>query len=119
MERREVTIYRKRNSGLPDDSVQSLFEDDHERIWVSTNRGVAYFENGRFTSAPGIPVGVVHSIAGDGEGNLWINHQQQGLLHIVQGRVVERISWANLGGKDIGFSLLPGFVARQSLAGIF
>ena len=114
-----VTIYRKRNSGLPDDSAQSLFEDDHERIWVSTNRGVAYFENGRFTPAPGIPLGVVHSIVGDGEGNLWINHQQQGLLHIVQGRVVERISWADLGGKDIGFSLLPDSLPGSLWLGFF
>src|SRR5579864_6938190 len=44
----QITIYRKRSSGLPDDALQSLFQDDQVRIWVSAPRGVAYFENGRF-----------------------------------------------------------------------
>ena len=36
----QVTIYRKRSSGLPDDAVESLFQDDHGRIWVSTLAGL-------------------------------------------------------------------------------
>jgi hypothetical protein len=55
--------------------VESLFQDDRGRIWVSTPRGVAYFENGRFIPVSGVPGGVVHSIAGDSAGNLWISHR--------------------------------------------
>ena len=102
-----VTAYRKRDSGLPDDSVNSLFEDDRARIWVTTVRGVAYFENGRFIPATAVPGGFVHSITADGEGNLWISHQDAGLLHLVQGRVAERIPWADLKHGGITSSSVP------------
>ena len=36
----QITIYRKGDSGLPDDVVQSLFQDDRGRIWVSTLAGL-------------------------------------------------------------------------------
>jgi ligand-binding sensor domain-containing protein len=68
--RGQITVYRKRNGhlgaqrlpesiprtavreirddGLPDDSFESVFQDDRGRSWVSTPRWVAYFEDGRF-----------------------------------------------------------------------
>ena len=36
---REVT-----NSGLPDEEVRALTQDNRGRIWVSTAGGLAYFE---------------------------------------------------------------------------
>ncbi len=36
------------DDGLPDDGVESLFQDDAGRIWAFTANGAAYFENGRF-----------------------------------------------------------------------
>jgi ligand-binding sensor domain-containing protein len=82
----QITIYRKHrdllthpavhsvarevnDSGLPDD-VESLFQDDHGRIWVLSHRGVAYFENDRFTPVSSLPAGFVHSVAGDSARNL-------------------------------------------------
>jgi signal transduction histidine kinase/ligand-binding sensor domain-containing protein len=103
----KITTYRRQNSGLPADSAHSLFEDDGGRIWVSTIRGVAYLDHGRFIPVSDVPGGIVHSIVGDGEGNLWINHQNQGLLHLVQGRVVQRVSRADLQRKDIADTLIP------------
>ena len=50
----QLTVYTK-NDGLPDDSVESLFQDDHGRIWVATGRGVVYFENGRFVAVETAP----------------------------------------------------------------
>ncbi len=50
-ERREAGSGEAReifDSGLPDDGVGTLFEDGDGRLWVSTLRGVAYLENGRF-----------------------------------------------------------------------
>src|SRR5712691_2009852 len=62
----QITVYRRRgdrlltrapqrpavreinDGGLPDKSVASLYQDDRGRIWVSTLRGVAYFEDGQF-----------------------------------------------------------------------
>jgi ligand-binding sensor domain-containing protein/signal transduction histidine kinase len=92
----QITIYRKRTAGLPDDYVESLFQDDRERIWLSTLRGFGYFENGRFIPVSGVPGRYVHSIREDSERNLWISHNQ-GLFHLLGGRVVERIPWAKLG----------------------
>jgi signal transduction histidine kinase/ligand-binding sensor domain-containing protein len=120
----QITIYRKRrsraviaaplgpvreitDSALPDDTFESLFQDDRGRIWVSTPRGVAYFENGRFTPVNAVPAGPnVWSIAEDRARNLWIS-QDQSLLHLLGGRVVERISWAKLGRKDWALALFP------------
>jgi ligand-binding sensor domain-containing protein len=99
-----ATIYRK-GSGLPDDSVGSLFQDDRGRIWASSRRGIAYFEDGRFNPENGVPDGYVHSIAGDSAGNLWIS-QDQSLLHMLGGSVVEQIPWAKLGHKDSATTLL-------------
>ena len=101
-----ITIYRNRNSRLPDDVVESLFQDDQGRIWASTRRGVAYSENGRFIPVSGLPGGTVHSIAGDSAGNLWIS-QDHGLFHLLQGSVVELIPWARLGRKDWADVLFP------------
>ena len=43
-----TTIYRRRSDpGLPDDDIQSLFEDERGRIWVSGFRGLAVFEKGQ------------------------------------------------------------------------
>jgi len=109
---REIT-----DSGLPDDYLESLFEDDGGRIWVSTRRGAAYFENGRFHAVSGVPDGV-HSIAGDSAGSLWIS-TEQALLHLIRGSVVERIPWAALGRKDWAATLLADPVRGGLWLGFF
>ena len=109
----EITVYRKRrkpaaagtararreitDEGLPHDLIQSLFEDHAHRIWVSTHAGVAYFEHDRFVPVSGVP-GTVHAFAGDAAGNIWIS-EDQNLLHVRDGTVVERIPWGRLGLK--------------------
>jgi PAS domain S-box-containing protein len=83
---------------LPDNLIQSLFEDARKRIWVSTRRGVAFFENGRFHRLPGVPGGV-HAMTGTADGSLWIS-EDDGLFHVVGGRVAAHTSWAAL-GRDV------------------
>ncbi len=147
----QITIYRKRgarvrsngaeretehsvreiaDSGLPDDGVESLFQDDGGRIWAFTENGAAYFENGRFipvstnrahvdnahplrrqvNSVFGLvaPGGHVHSITGDSSGNLWISDQHAGLFHLFRRTLVEQIPWAALGRKDWATAILAG-----------
>jgi len=99
------TIYRKRGSGLPDNRVASLLQDNRGRIWVSTLRGIAYLENGRFIHVDSVPDEPAHSIAGDSIGNLWISLQDQGLFHLHEGSVVKHIPWARLGRKDSASAL--------------
>jgi ligand-binding sensor domain-containing protein len=118
----QVTIYRERNdrlaraapqraarrevaqeltgSGVPEQAVGSLFQDDCGGIWVSTLRGVGYLENDRFISVSGVPGGRVHSIAGGSQRNLWIAHQDRGLFRLLHGSVVQQIPWTQLGHKD-------------------
>jgi signal transduction histidine kinase/ligand-binding sensor domain-containing protein len=96
---REIT-----GSGLPD-AVQSLVQDG-KRIWVSTNRGISYLENGRFISVSGVPGGQGYSITADSVGDLWISHDE-GLFHLRRDRVVEQIPWATLGRKEVAWSVAP------------
>ena len=104
-------IYRTRSDpGLPDDAIQSLFEDERGRIWVSGSRGLAAFENGRFTAEPSVPAGLTHAIASDNHGglwlSLWVTASDYGLAHLVDGRIVEQMSWQSVGGGP-GSGLVP------------
>ena len=105
-EEREMNVREITDSRSPD-NVESLGQDEHGRIWVSTAQGVTYLENGQFISVSGVPGGQCYSIAGDSAGNLWIGNQDHGLFHLLRGSVVERIPWAGLGQKDFALSLLP------------
>ena len=79
--------------GLPDNAIDALFEDQHGRIWVGTNRGVAWFENGKFTAVKGESVGIATAIFTDAHEGVWISHPSFGLSHVLNGSVVESVSW--------------------------
>jgi signal transduction histidine kinase/ligand-binding sensor domain-containing protein len=107
----QITVYRRETktagqapaarevvrAGLPDNLIQSLYEDRQGRLWISTHGGVAYFENGRFTQVHGVPQGV-HAIVADAASNLWIS-EDAGLIRLAGDRVVEQIPWATLGRR--------------------
>jgi ligand-binding sensor domain-containing protein/signal transduction histidine kinase len=106
-----TTIYRRRsNPGLPDDDVQSLFEDERGRIWISSYSGLAVFQKGKFTAVPSVPAGTKNAIAGDNHGGLWISlfgtANDYGLVHLVDGKITEQVSWQRLGGGP-GTGLVP------------
>ena len=90
---------------LAQESGGSLFRDERGRIWLSTARSVGYLDQGRFVAIPGVPGGRVSSITGDLKGNLWFAHQTQGLFHLAGERVVDHISWAQLGHADYADTL--------------
>jgi signal transduction histidine kinase/ligand-binding sensor domain-containing protein len=98
-----------RDSGLPDDDIWSLFQDDRERIWTTSLRGVAYFENGRFIPASALPGGRVYSSAGDRAANLWISYDQD-LFRLSRGGSVEQIPWAKLGRNNWATTMLADAV---------
>ena len=99
----ETTIFRA-GSGVPD-APHSLYQDDRGRLWVSTRQGLAYFADDTFVGVKGVPGGVVHYIAGDSEGNLWLS-EQRNLLHLMNGRLVEQIPWSELGRQQLASSVL-------------
>ena len=106
-----TTIYRRRsNPGLADDDIQSLFEDERGRIWVSSFRGLAAFEKGKFTPVPSVPAGAKNAIAGDNHGGLWLSlfgtGKDYSLAHLAGGKIVEQVPWLKLGGGP-GTGLVP------------
>jgi signal transduction histidine kinase/ligand-binding sensor domain-containing protein len=107
-----TTVYRRRsNPGLADDEIQSLFEDERGRIWVSSFSGLAAFWKGTFTPVPSVPVGTKNAITGDNHGGLWLSlfgtANNYSLTHLVDGRVTEQLPWRDLGGGP-GTGLVPG-----------
>jgi len=112
-------VREKTSSGLPDEEVNSLTQDNRGRIWAFTFRGVAYFDNGRFIRVSAVPGGHVSSSAGDSVGNIWISDQDQGLFHLLGGNVVERIPWARLGRRDVATALFPDPVQGGLWLGFF
>jgi PAS domain S-box-containing protein len=106
-----MRIYRKRSDpGLADDNIQSLFEDESGRIWVSGFRGLAVYENGSFRAIPPVPAGIVHAMASDHRGGLWLSMWltagDYGLVHLAGGKIAEQASWGKIGGGP-GTGLAP------------
>jgi ligand-binding sensor domain-containing protein/signal transduction histidine kinase len=106
-----TTVYRRRsNLGLADDEIQSLFEDERGRIWVSSFSGLAAFGKGKFTAVPSVPAGTKNAITGDNHGGLWLSlfgtANNYSLTHLVDSKITERVPWRNLGGGP-GTGLLP------------
>lgn len=87
-------------SAIKNNPPESLFQDDHGRIWVSTFRGLGHLENGRFIPISGIPGGIVLSIAEDRAGNLWVANESLGLFRLSPAGDVQQIPWVELGHKD-------------------
>ena len=79
---------------------ESLLEDNHGRIWISTSHQLGYLEAGHFTSIKGVPGGPVLSIAQDITGNLWVINEEAGLFRISPHKDVRQFQWSELGHKD-------------------
>jgi signal transduction histidine kinase/ligand-binding sensor domain-containing protein len=101
----QITTYDKRDGKLNGLPPNCLFQDNRGRIWISTNREFGYLENNRFVPTKGVPGGLVHGIAEDTTGNLWVANQEFGLLRVVRGTMVQQIPWATLGRKDLATAL--------------
>jgi signal transduction histidine kinase/ligand-binding sensor domain-containing protein len=93
------------DDGLPEDLVESLFEDHHGQIWVMTRSGVAILKSDRFVSVSSLPFGLIYAITGDRSGNVWVSHQEA-LFHLREGRMVDQLPWAKLGRREPATALL-------------
>src|SRR5208282_970230 len=90
----------RRDGKLNGSYANSLFQDQHERIWVSTLRELGYLENGRFASVKGVPGGDVLSIVEDTRRNLWVINEHVGLFRVSPQNDVQQLPWSDLGHKD-------------------
>jgi len=88
-----ATVREVADPGLPDNLIGPLTEDTHGRIWVMSRGGAAWFENGRFTRAGSLTAGAATAIAADTREGVWIADPDRGLVHLVEGRGVESVSW--------------------------
>ena len=67
--------------------------------------GSPFYKSDRFVPVASVPDGIVFSFTDDSAGNVWVSHQE-GLFHLFQERVVERIPWARLGRRQPASALL-------------
>ena len=86
----------------PKGAPYSLFEDSQRRIWISTVQEFGYLENNRFVAVRDVHGGRITSMAEGSSGHLWLAKEEDGLLHLFQGRVVEKFPWTTLGHNDDG-----------------
>ena len=86
----------------PKGAPYSLFEDSERRIWLSTVQEFGYLENNRFVPVRDVHGGRITSMAEGSSGHLWLAKEEDGLLHLFQGRVVEKFPWTALGHNDDG-----------------
>jgi signal transduction histidine kinase/ligand-binding sensor domain-containing protein len=91
-------------SGIPNHGFASLLQDSRERIWVSSLSGIGYLENDRFIQTT-VPGGVVHALAEDSFGNLWIANQDLGLFKLSTRNEVRQIPWTTFGQQDPAYAL--------------
>ena len=88
-------------------------------MWVSTPRAFGYLESDRFIPVRDVSGGVVHAIAEDIAGNLWIAKHYAGLFQLFRGNVVQQMSWIRLGHKQSGSALAADPVRGGLWLGFF
>jgi PAS domain S-box-containing protein len=115
----QITVYRRpgketarQNNGpsnavvreipLQDNYIDSLYQDTQGRLWVSTHKGLGYFQNETFLPLTGVPITSAIPVTGDDAGNLWTASSSCGLCRLRDGKVVERLPWASLGLPNPG-----------------
>ena len=108
----------KRDGKVDGLTPQSLFQDRHGRIWTSTERGVGFLENERFTYVSGLPGGVARAFAEDAGGTLWVSHQVHGLFGLSHG-AVQQIPLSTLGHDDFATALLADPASGGLWVGFF
>jgi len=82
------TYYTKRE-GLPDNKVQTVFEDRNGNIWIGTWSGLCRLQDRTFatlTRQDGLPHDYVQVLYEDWEGNLWIGTRGGGLARLRDGK---------------------------------
>jgi ligand-binding sensor domain-containing protein/signal transduction histidine kinase len=98
--------------------VASMYEDRAGRLWISSLTGLARVTGRISRPVAGVGTGYVHAITEDGMGNVWMAHQQRGLLRLRDSAVVEQVPWAQFRGR-IGRSLAADPLRRGVWVGFF
>src|SRR5262249_13152478 len=89
MRNRRIQTYTTRD-GLTGNSIISLFEDSHERVWFATDGGLVRFANDRFEPPEDVgPLAgvIVSCVLQDYDGSFWFGTLRHGLLRSVGGHI--------------------------------
>lgn len=93
------------------DEIQSLFEDEDGRIWVSAQSGLMVYAEGRFARVPAVPAGATFAIASDSHRGLWLSvwpdSGADGLIHLLDGKIIDQVRGERLGGGPGTGGLVP------------
>ena len=81
------------------------FEDSNGRIWVSFGSELGYLDHDRFVTVSGYPGGVVRAIVEGPPGHLWVTSPKFGIFEVFHDKVVEQLSWRELGLEHYALSL--------------
>lgn len=84
----QFTVYTTRD-GLPGDLVVSLCEDSEERLWIGTDKGLAYYKEDKiisFSERNGLSNTIISSLYEDSQKRLWIGTFHTGIMYFKDGR---------------------------------
>lgn len=76
-----VTFYRKKDGGLPDNTVNALLQARNGYLWVGTGAGLVRFDGLTFTESSFRDVPIT-ALLEDREGGLWIGTQGRGVIRL-------------------------------------
>ena len=128
----QITVYRRpgketarQNNGLSkaevreiplqDNYIDSLYQDTQGRVWVSTHKGLGYFQHERFIGLTDIPIKAAIPVTGDNVGDVWTASSGCGLCRLRDGKLVEQLPWASLGLPSSGSNSVVADPTRGGL----
>ncbi len=76
-----VTFYRKKDGGLPDNTVNALLQTRDGYLWVGTGAGLTRFDGLTFTES-GFRDVPITALLEDRDGGLWIGTQGRGAVRL-------------------------------------
>jgi len=94
---------------LPDDLIQGLLAGRDGTLWIATRKGIASWKDGKLTKYPEVAGQMIHTVAQDGEGTVWVGLNGPGRLCAIQDGKV------NCGGAGaFGDSVIALYVDRRA-----
>ena len=85
-------------------------------MWIGTDNGLNLFQNGRitsFTTAEGLPDGLVNSILSDGGGRLWVGHDR-GIYAVEKKQLLEVLQKTRTAVQAVTFDDSDGMLSIET-----
>ncbi len=100
-------------------AVNCILEDRFGRIWICSDAGLGYMENGRFTTTHGVKLLSIEHIEEDYEGNLWLASSREGVMELVRGKFTNRTLNGKLEGVTVNATMYyEGYIFAATDVGL-